>query len=79
MFQIKDHGGEKPANNVVSIAFNKQDQTYHIIWNTRFRTPMNKTYRLSNDYDFGSIDVLDAVVDAYNNPSLVSPGLEDIT
>ena len=75
MFQIKDHGGEKLSNNFVSIAFNKQDDTYHIIWNSRFKTPLNKTYRLSNDYDFGSIDVKDALVEAYQNPSLVSPGL----
>ena len=75
MFQIKDHGGEKLSNNFVSIAFNKQDDTYHIIWNSRFKTPLNKTYRLSNDYDFGSIDVKDALVEAYQNSSLVFPGL----
>ena len=75
MHKVKDHGGEKLSNNFVSIAFNQHDNTYHIIWNSRFKTPLNKTYRLSNDYDFGSIDVKDALVEAYQNPSLVSPGL----
>lgn len=75
MFQIKDHGGEKLSNNFVSVAFNEQDKTYHIIWNTRFKTPLNKTYKVSNDYDFGSIDVKDALVEAYNNPSLITSGI----
>lgn len=76
MFQIKDHGGEKLSNNFVSVAFNKHDQTYHIIWNTRFKTPLNKTYKVSNDYDFGAIDVKDALVEAYNNPSLITSGIK---
>mgnify|MGYP003586396599 FL=1 len=75
MYKVKDHGGEKLSNNFVSIAFNWHDNTYHIIWNSRFKTPLNKTYRLSNDYDFGSIDVKDALVEAYQNPSLISLGL----
>ena len=75
MFQIKDHGGEKPVNNFVSVAYDEQDSTYHIIWNSRFRTPLNKTYKISNDYDFGSISVIDALIDAYRNPSLDSPGI----
>lgn len=76
MFKIKDHGGEKLSNNFVSVAYNEADDTYHIIWNTRFKTPHNKTFKVSNDYDFGSIDVKDALIEAYNNPSLVSPGIE---
>lgn len=75
MYKVKDHGGEKLSNNFVSIAYSQADDTYHIIWNTRFRSALNKAYRLSNDYDFGSIEVKDALVEAYQNPSLVTPGL----
>lgn len=78
MFQIKEYGSEKLSNNFVSIAYNEHDDTYHIVWNSRFKTPLNQTFRVSNDYDFGSIDVKDALVEAYLNPSLITPGLRKL-
>lgn len=78
MLKIKDHGGEKLSNNFVSVAYDELNHTYHIIWNSRFKTPLNKTYRINNSYDFGSLDIKDLLVDAYLNPSLKTVGFSEI-
>lgn len=75
LHKVYTHNEEKLSNNFVSIAFNKEDDTYHILWNSCFRTPLNQTYRISNDYDFGAIDVKDCLVMLYNNPSKTLPGI----
>lgn len=79
MYPIKESGSEKLSNNFVSIIYNDSDKHYHIFWNGYFKSPLSKIYKISNDYDFGSIQVKDLLVELYICPNLANvPGISRV-
>jgi len=78
MYPIKEYGSEKLSNNFASVLFNQIDEHYYIAWNTKYRSPLNQTFKISNDYDFGSLDIKDLLVELYLHPTINIPGISRV-
>lgn len=69
------NGIESLNKNFISVCHNPTTGKYDISYNSYIKSPFAKVYDIDSDYDFGSINPLDAAVDMYIKGQTIDSGV----
>ena len=72
---IKISGVEFNNKNFVSVILNKLTNEYNVAYNMYFKTIGAQVFDIDGDYDFGSINPIDLIVEIFNDASLSYSGI----
>ena len=72
---VKVSGVEFNNKNFVSVVKDKNANQYNVGYNMYFKTIDAQTFDINGDYDFGSIDPIDLVIEMFNDSSLSYSGI----
>lgn len=71
---IKVSGIERHSKNFICVVKNLKDE-YQLGYNIYFKTIGAQLFGIDDDYDFGSIDPHDLIVEMFDDASLKYPGI----